>query len=325
MITGGSGAGQEFRKHDNNFYSGIVVKTNDPLKLNRVKVFIPELSNQPFDDWLDKFDTLIFKAIGSDANPKTSDSSKQGKIGDWSNTDTFEKICDGIPWAEPLYPIMGESGNFRYNNNTADHIHESTISDANYIPLTEEKTYPPSYWYEREDSRVGDAFKKPAENSTPMVNPYAFSYNSFEYPNKAKGLFGIPEVGSKVWVFHYNGNVNFPIYFGVRRDYRELALVNDTDNPEQISNQYPSDFENGSKGIPTNLANPIPTTAPPTIQTSDPVSVPVAAPETGTPITEPSDEIPLLPPLEELPEGGGTDPGGVLPPPPEQTPTELGF
>lgn len=243
MITGGRGGlGQEFRKHDNNFYSGIVVKNNDPLKMNRVKIFIPELSNQPFDDWLEKFETFIYKAPAANANPKPSDTSTS-KIGDWSNTDTFEKICEGIPWAEPMYPIVGESGNFRYHNE--QHNKVSDISDGNYIPTTE-KSYPPSYWYEREDSRVGDAFKKPSDAFTAIINPYSFSYNSFEYPNKAKGIFGIPEVGAKVWVFHYEGNINFPVYFGVRRDYREFALVNDTDNPEQISNQYPSDYENGN-------------------------------------------------------------------------------
>jgi hypothetical protein len=55
---------------------------------------------------------------------------------------------------------------------------------------------------------------------------------------------GIPEVGSKVWVFHYMGDLNFPIYFGVTQDQRGLSLVNRTDNETNSSGYYPNNFEN---------------------------------------------------------------------------------
>jgi len=50
MYNRGSGSGAESKRTDESFYSGIVVKNDDPLKLNRVKIYIPELSNQPFDN-----------------------------------------------------------------------------------------------------------------------------------------------------------------------------------------------------------------------------------------------------------------------------------
>ena len=37
MFVRGSGSGEEYRRVDNSFYRGIVVKNNDPDKLNRVK------------------------------------------------------------------------------------------------------------------------------------------------------------------------------------------------------------------------------------------------------------------------------------------------
>lgn len=252
MFVRGTGSGQEFRRDDMTFYSGIVVKNNDPIKMNRVKIFIPELSNQPYDDWIEKFETFIFKSPGTNSNPKTEKDKE--RIGDWEDVDLFEELCGTIPWAEPMYPIMGESGNFRYYNNKDEEIQISTISDCNYTegfqtidkdsPTIEKGSFSPSYLYENKSTRMGDAFSDPLANYSVKNNPYAFSFNSMKHTNKAKGLFGIPEIGSKVWVFHYNGNLNFPIYFGVRRDYRELTVINDTDNEEKISNQYPIDFEN---------------------------------------------------------------------------------
>jgi ABC-type lipoprotein release transport system permease subunit len=70
MFVRGSGSGNEYRRVDISPYKGIVIQTNDPLKLNRVKVFIPELSNQPYDDWIEKFETFILKSPGINCNPK---------------------------------------------------------------------------------------------------------------------------------------------------------------------------------------------------------------------------------------------------------------
>ena len=61
MFVRGSGSGNEYRRVDNSFYRGIVVKNNDPTNNNRVKVYIPELANQPYDDWFEKFDDVIKK------------------------------------------------------------------------------------------------------------------------------------------------------------------------------------------------------------------------------------------------------------------------
>ena len=52
MYVRGSNAGVEYKRQDNNFYKGTVVQNNDPEELLRVKVYIPELSNEPLDDWL---------------------------------------------------------------------------------------------------------------------------------------------------------------------------------------------------------------------------------------------------------------------------------
>ncbi len=232
----GSGSGIEYIKEEKGFIRGIVVKNNDPEKLNRVKVFIPEISNQPYDDWIEKFETLNIKTPGANLpNDNLSD------------TKIFEDIAKLLPWAEPCYPIMGEGSSFKYYKDGEI----STISDCNYpegfevindeTPTLQSGSFSPSYLYENIDSVIGDFF----QNSTSgKVNPYAFSYRSSKHSNAPKGIFGVPDVGSKVWVFFYRDDLNKPIYFGTYRDHRELSIINDTDNDKRISSKYPNDFEN---------------------------------------------------------------------------------
>ena len=239
MFIGGSGTGNEFNKNDQGFYRGIVVKNNDPLRLNRVKVYISELSNQPFEEWFDSYDSIEVKTPGIN--------NKEDK---WSDIDIFEEISKHIPWAEPCYPIIGESGNSRYYKDEK----KVTISDCNYVEgfetINEESlslkkgSFSPSFLYENSETCISDAFSNPTENITIQGNPYSFLYKPSSHVNKAKGVFGIPEVGSKVWIFHWQGDYNFPVYFGSMRDSRELTLINNTDNALKMSPSYPVDFEN---------------------------------------------------------------------------------
>jgi hypothetical protein len=243
MFARGSGSGNEYRRVDNSFYRGIVVKNNDPERLNRVKIYIPELTNQPYDDWFEKFEQFILKSPGSNSNPKTEKEKETN--GDWEDPAIYDSICNGIPWAEQCSPLMGESGNFRYFKDGKI----STIADCNYVegmevinsepPTISKGSFSPAFLYENDNTVLGDAFSSPLTNFSVKCNPYAFSYRPSKHVNKSKGTFGIPEIGSKVWVFHYEGDLNFPIYFGVYRDYRELSLINNTDNEFKIGSKYP--------------------------------------------------------------------------------------
>jgi hypothetical protein len=238
MYIRGSGVGQEFKRNDTNFYRGIVMKNDDPLALNRVKVYISEISNQPYDEWFDKFENINVKVAG------------ENNIGDsWKDTKIFDDIAIHIPWAEPCYPIMGESGSSRYYKDGK----VVTISDCNYTdgfvtidenpPTLEDGSFSPAMLFENKDTAIGDAFSTPMANLCGKCNPYSFLYRSDSHVNKAKGVFGIPEVGSKVWVFFWQGDPRFPVYFGTTRDYRELTLINNTDRENNISVTYPTTFE----------------------------------------------------------------------------------
>lgn len=239
MYIRGNGSGQEYRREDSGYYKGIVVKNDDPLRLNRVKVYIPEISNQPYTDWFEKYEQINLRFPGKNNDTDT-----------WKDTKIFEEISSKIPWAEPCFPLLGEGSNARYYSE--EEI--ATLSDCNYtdgfkindtssITLSG-GTFSPAFLYENQGTVLGDAFNAPTKNFTVKCNPYSFEYKPAKHVNKGKGVFGIPEVGCKVWVFHYRGDLNFPVYFGRYTDYRTLTLINNTDNKSKLSPTYPSDFEN---------------------------------------------------------------------------------
>jgi hypothetical protein len=239
MFIRGSGSGAEAGRDDTSFYRGIVVKNNDPLRLNRVKIYIPEISNQPLDNWFADNDELDIRFPGIN---NTGDA--------WQDTKIFEEIASRLSWAEPAFPIFGESGAGRYYKD--DEI--CTITDANYQQTFEINnkepisistgTFAPAFLYENDSTVLGDAFNAPLKNFTSKCNPYSFAFKPTKHVNKSKGVFGIPEVGSNVWVFFDNGDSSYPVYFAVSHDLRELTLINDTDNSGQLSPSYPSIFEN---------------------------------------------------------------------------------
>ena len=105
MFVRGSNAAVEYKRDDTNFYKGIVVKNWDPQKLYRIKVFIPEISNQPLDDWLKNYSNLNFRFPGTN-NEKDV----------WKDAKVFEEISKLLPYAEPCFPIFGESGPARYQS-----------------------------------------------------------------------------------------------------------------------------------------------------------------------------------------------------------------
>lgn len=231
----------EYNRNDASFYKGIVVKNNDPNKLYRVKVYIPELTNQPLQNWLAEYKAFNMRFPGKN---NVNDS--------WADTKMFEELSKFIPWAEPCFPLMGEGGPGRYNSP----LELATISDSNYKesfsvndsvpPTVKTGAVSPSFFFENYDTAIGDAFANPQANLGGTNNPYSFVGRPSSNVNKSKGVFNVPSVGTKVWVFHYSGDINFPVYFGIRRDFRETSLINNLDQVDCNSQSldYPGDFEN---------------------------------------------------------------------------------
>ena len=73
------------------------MKNNDPEQLLRVKVYLPEVSNQPLENWLQAFsDESINVRFPGINNPSDN----------WSDTKIFDEMAKFIPWAEPVIPIF---------------------------------------------------------------------------------------------------------------------------------------------------------------------------------------------------------------------------
>ena len=87
-------------------------------------------------------------------------------------------------------------------------------------------------------------------------NPYSFHFRPSNQVDKGKGVFSVPSIGSQVWLFHYRGDYNFPVYIGGRTDRRVSSLIYNEDAPAgsrgregtpggiNHSMDYPGVFEN---------------------------------------------------------------------------------
>lgn len=244
MFVRGVNSPVEYKRDDTSFYKGIVVKNDDPRSLFRVKVYIPEISNQPLENWLADYKKFNMRFPG-----------QNNKNDSWSDTKIYQEIAKYIPWAEPCAPLFGEGGPGRYNADGQI----CTVSDTDYYdefetnnteaPSVENGSFSPAWFYEEYSGSIGDAFRDPTELMTANNNPYSYLTRPSKQVNKSKGVFGVPEIGTKVWVFHYNGDTNFPVYFGVRHDYREISLIYNHDQPDcdRQSLTQPGVFENVKK------------------------------------------------------------------------------
>jgi len=132
--------------------------------------------------------------------------------------DTISAVLDSVknnlPWANCASPIMGEVGSGYYNAQTS----ETSNGD--------------------DSSRVGG---KPSD-SINSSDAYDKTYSPKGYSNASKGLFSVPKVGAKVWVFFEGGDSNRPIYFAVSYAKGDWDTISDSsDYPDQLENKSRQD------------------------------------------------------------------------------------
>jgi hypothetical protein len=212
-------------KEYNSIYLGVVVQNNDPEKRGRVKVFVPHITATVYKNLIQDKTNKNFNFVGDNI-----DSDLTPIIGD------LKKI---LPWAEISSPLTSENTSGRFNNFNL----KGGISDSNfYTNFTESSATSPGEIYEKNSFRLNDAFTGEDEK-TNNPNPYSYMYRPSTYSNKAKGSFGIPAVGSHVYVFFRDGNPNFPTVIGVSFGQSDWNGIYDN------SLDYPGKFENYSQSI----------------------------------------------------------------------------
>jgi|TARA_R100001594_G_scaffold7339_1_gene19918 hypothetical protein len=233
MYAKGSISNTEYKNPDHSFYRGIVLDDKDPNKLMRLKVFIPELSNQPYESWFDEYSN------------GTQEMRQPGKIGPLQlhEVDTLKEL---LPWAEQMAPLMGESGLSHYfapkgeQRSKATYVKDGTKDTP---PSAETGGLPPRDTIAGEGADCADEW---VSGKYGKSNPHGGAFAPKNSGSIASGVYGVPPVGSHVWVFHYRGDLNFPVYFGTSTSYRETGLV--WGNDEQT---YPFSYESngGEEGV----------------------------------------------------------------------------
>ena len=247
----GTDNGTEYERKDDSFYKGIVVKNWDPSKLQRVKIYIPELSNQPLQNWLQEYREMHIRFPG--------ENNKQDNWGG-DGIEIYREISKFLPWAEQCVSLLGENAPGRHYApegiaTTLDTNYPDTFQTNNEDPPTEAGgAWGPSFLYENYATNEADYFSYPTDEGNYAVNnnPYSYQYRPSNQIDKPKGVYCVPSVGSQVWVFHYRGDYNFPVYFGGRHSLRETALIYDKDAGETPYD--PSTTETGIKGATLNAS-----------------------------------------------------------------------
>ena len=118
--TTGSNSANEYRRVDNSFYKGTVIKNGEESRhLLRCKIYIPEVTNQPLDSWLEAYknETMLQRFPGRNLSS-----------GVWKDTAIWESLAEFLPWAEPCTSLIGEHGPARYHSPTGKAI----ASESNY-------------------------------------------------------------------------------------------------------------------------------------------------------------------------------------------------
>ena len=233
-------------KEYHGIYLGIVVQNNDPERRGRVKVFVPHISPTVYDNWVQSEEDKKFRFIGTNLN-----SSLNNVLPD------LKKI---LPWAEIASPLTGEATSGRYNQtNTIGSISDTNnietfapaaSSNRDTTPTTQnvdrigEK---PANFYETVEGRLYDAFNDPKSSNANRANKYSYNYVPSSYSNKAKGSFGIPNVGAHVYVFFVEGNPLRPVVMAAsfgREDWKGIYDTYDSQGNNAPSSDYPGTYEN---------------------------------------------------------------------------------
>ena len=233
-------------------YVGIVIQNDDPERAGKIKVFVPHVSASVYKKWVEKPNNKRFKFLGANIDSILTQTLSGEGLNQTSNlTNIIEELKIVLPWAHCAAPLTSEDVSGRYNsyNNFAN------ISDSNVYSTFSQSTSSaadtpgkPGSFYEKLENRLSDAFTT-AENNVNRPNPLSYEYVPSTYSNRAKGSFGVPSVGSHVWIFFREGNPTMPVYFAVSygvTDWKGIYEAYDNsglDYPETFENKTPANTD----------------------------------------------------------------------------------
>lgn len=227
-------------------YVGIVVQNDDPERAGRVKVFVPHVTASVYKKWVERKSNKRFKFLGSNIDNTIQQTLSGNGFNQTENlTNIIEELKIVLPWAHCAAPLTSENTSGRYNN----FYNFANISDSNFYSTFSQSTSSaedtpgkPGAFFEKEENRLTDAFVN-ADQNINRPNPLAYEYVPSTYSNRAKGSFGVPAVGSHVWVFFREGNPTMPVYFAVSYGSTDWKGIYE-DYSNTPSEDFPGTFEN---------------------------------------------------------------------------------
>lgn len=226
-------------------YVGIVIQNDDPERCGKVKVFVPHITASVYKKWVENKNNKRFRFPGGNLD-QTIQQTLTGE--GFNQTEHLSQIIEDLklvlPWAHCAAPLTSEDSSGRYNS----YNDFAGISDSNFYSTFSQSTSSAAdtpgkagLFYEK--NGLADAFTSQDKNIN-RPNPLSYEYTPSTYSNKAKGSFGIPAVGSHVWVFFREGNPTLPVYFAVAFGSSDWKGIYDTYANPGID--YPETFENKS-------------------------------------------------------------------------------
>ena len=221
MYVRGSDQAVEYKREVNSFFRGIVIDNDDPNEQLRVKVFVPQLVNHDFFQDKGLPDTLQFGA-------PQKETALDGAL--------LEKLRPLIPWAEQASPLMGEVGASHWNAPSNQQWYQTNVGNppknTGAKPKWEKGSAPvqgrvniANSSKQPDGTSSGDAFTKPEKTGMPYPNPTGNAGAPKNSGVGVSGLYGRPQVGSMVWVFHEHGDLQFPVYFAAVPNYKDVLKV----------------------------------------------------------------------------------------------------
>tara|TARA_R100000900_G_scaffold18491_1_gene15401 strand:- start:1863 stop:3110 length:1248 start_codon:yes stop_codon:yes gene_type:complete len=240
MYARGSDNNTEFSKGLNSFFRGIVINDRDPNEMQRVQIFIPELTNLDYNNEIDGDRTVEFGAPHS--------------VGDLT-PGLHKHLIEILPWAEQAAGLFGERGLSHYKGKA-----NSQVSKATYVGKKTESKPPNSktgggmprqQMANKDNSGAGSSIDNFAGK-----NPTAAGYMPMNSGPMASGIYGVPQVGAHLWVFFDRGDINFPVYFASIPSYAESAQVFQNGGyPGNFSTYDPQGANNNSPAGPRGSAS----------------------------------------------------------------------
>lgn len=225
-------------------YVGLVIQNNDPERAGKVKVFVPHLTGTVYKKWVENKTNKRFNFPGSNIYSALTQTLSGGDTGDANVTSIIQELKNILPWALCAGPLTSENASGRYNAyNSFANISDSNFNSTFTLSTSSAQDTPgkPGAFYEKDENRLSDAFVSAGDNIN-RPNPLSYEYIPSTYSNRAKGAFGVPSVGSHVWVFFREGNPTQPVYFATAFGEIDWRGIFQSYNSPGID--YPSSFEN---------------------------------------------------------------------------------